>query len=226
MNTIMTISELQRVGMYPMAISRSVKKQKLGNYGYGFYQAHPNVLTFDEDTVMAQIHTLLKSFPLPPKNVVFCSSSLNFCINQQISSPTYLVEVEKKYLFSVFESLKSIFPNRVVLFRPNQEDKLNYWRPGAIYVIELFKRGPLDPNGRMSIEKLVVDLLCDEDLYSFYSGIDIEYALDTLCSRYVINYRTLFAYASRKGKRDLVLKRIRQYIPEGILTLLENKKTK
>lgn len=222
MNTMVTISELQRVGMYPMAISRSVKKQKLGNYGYGFYQAHPNVLTFDEDTVMAQIHTLLKSFPLPPKNVIFCSSSLNFCINQQISSPTYLVEVEKEYLFSVFESLKSIFPNRVVLFRPNQEDKLNYWRPGAIYIIELFKRSPLDPNGRMSIEKLVVDLLCDEDLYSFYSGIDIEYALDTLCSRYVINYRTLFAYASRKGKRDLVLKRIRQYIPSEILGIVED----
>ena len=32
MNTMVTISELQRVGMYPMAISRSVKKQKLGNY--------------------------------------------------------------------------------------------------------------------------------------------------------------------------------------------------
>lgn len=226
MNTMVTISELQRVGMYPMAVSRRVKKQELGNFGYGFYQAHPNVLAFDEDAVMTQIHALLKSFPLPPKNVVFCSSSLNFCINQQISSPTYLVEVEKEYLFPVFESLKSIFPNHVILFRPNQEDKLNYWRPGAIYVVELFKRSPLDPNGMMSIEKLVVDLLCDEDIYSFYSGIDIEYALDTLCSRYVINYRTLFAYASRKGKPDLVLGRIRPYIPKEILTLLENKKTK
>lgn len=205
-----------------MAISRRVKKQELGNCGYGFYQTHPNVLSFDEDAVMIQIHALLKSFPLAPKNVVFCSSSLNFCINQQISSPTYLVEVEKEYLFPVFESLKSIFPNRVILFRPNQEDKLNYWRPGAIYVVELFKRSPLDPNGMMSIEKLVVDLLCDEDLYSFYSGIDIEYALDTLCSRYVINYRTLFAYASRKGKRDLVLKRIRRYIPAEILEIVED----
>ena len=63
MNTMMTISELQRVGMYPMAISRSVKKQKLGNYGYGFYQTHPNVLAFDEDAVTAQIHALFKSFP-------------------------------------------------------------------------------------------------------------------------------------------------------------------
>lgn len=221
MNTMVTISELQRVGMYPMAVSRRVKKQELGNFGFGFYQTHPHVLAFDEDAVMAQIHTLLKSFPLPPKNVVFCSSSLNFCINQQISSPTYLVEVEKEYIWSVFESLKSIFPNRVVLLKPNQEDKLNYWRPGAIYVVELFKRSPLDPNGMMNIEKLVVDLLCDEDIYSLYSGIDIEYALDALCSRYVINYRTLFAYASRKGKRDLVLKRIRRYIPAEILEIVE-----
>lgn len=209
-----------------MAISRRVKKQELGNCGYGFYQTHPNVLSFDEDAVMNKIHALLKSFPLAPKNVVFCSSSLNFCINQQISSPTYLVEVEKEYIWSVFESLKSIFPHRVVLLKPNQEDKLNYWRTGAIYVVELFKRSPLDPNGMMSTEKLVVDLLCDEDIYSLYSGIDIEYALDTLCSRYVINYRTLFAYASRKGKPDLVLGRIRPYIPKEILTLLENKKTK
>lgn len=221
MNTMVTTQELQRAGMNPMAVSRRVKKQELGNYGYGLYTSHPHVLSFDEDAVMGQIHALLKSFPLPPKNVVFCSSSLNFCINQQISSPTYLVEVEKEYIWSVFESLKSIFPHRVVLLKPNQEDKLNYWRPGAIYVAELFKRSPLDPNGMMSIEKLVVDLLCDEDIYSLYSGIDIEYALDTLCSKYVINYRTLFAYASRKGKRDLVLKRIRRYIPAEILEIVE-----
>ena len=56
MNTMVTIQELQRTGMNPMAVSRSVKKQEFGNYGYGFYQAHPHVLSFEEDTVMAQIH--------------------------------------------------------------------------------------------------------------------------------------------------------------------------
>ncbi|MGN1075991.1 MAG: hypothetical protein ACI4QP_03400 [Candidatus Enteromonas sp.] len=60
MNTMVTIQELQRTGVNPMAVSRSVKKQQLGNYGYDFYQTHPNVLAFDEDAVMIKIHALLK----------------------------------------------------------------------------------------------------------------------------------------------------------------------
>ena len=60
MNTMVTIQEPQQAGMNPVAVSRSVKKQQLGNYGYGFYQTHPNVLAFDEDAVMIKIHALLK----------------------------------------------------------------------------------------------------------------------------------------------------------------------
>ena len=82
MNTMVTIQELQRTGMNPMAVSRSVKKQQLGNYGYGFYQTHPNVLAFDEDAVMIKIHALLKPSSRFPRilPMVHFLSQARYCI--------------------------------------------------------------------------------------------------------------------------------------------------
>ena len=219
MSNIITNFKLEQLGLNKMSISRLVHKNILANLGYGFYSEKPNTLVLDKDELMIKIDRLLCSFPIMPNRVIFSSISLNFCINQLISSTTYVVEVEKEYLQSVFQILKSNL-NKVVLLKPAEEDKLNYWEPNAVYVVELFKRSPLNNDGTMTIEKLIVDLLFDNNIYSLYSGQDIDSAIDILCSKYSINYKTLFAYASRKGKKEELMQKIKKCIPLEILGIL------
>lgn len=199
-----------------MAISRLAKKEEIGNLGFGYYVKSPVIFHLEHDGVMNKINNLLSLYSFPPKRMVFSSISLNFCINQIISSTTYVVEVEKEYIQSVFELLKKNFKN-VVLFKPSKEDKLNYWKPNAIYITELFKRSPVNKDGSITIEKLIVDILFDEEINSLYSGQDIDSAVEVLCTKYTINYKTLFSYAARKNKKSQLLQRIKQYLPEEIL---------
>ena len=199
MNKVIPISTLRSNGLNNMSISRLVRKEMLGNLGFGFYVEKPQTLVFDQDDLSKRINNLLDEFPIVPNRVIFQSISLNFCINQLISSNTYIVEVEKEYLVSAFELLKKEL-NNVILLKPSKRDKINYWKPNTIYVFELFKRSPVNKDGSITIEKLIVDLIIDEDLSSLYSGQDVDLAIDTLCSKYLINYKTLFAYATRKKK--------------------------
>lgn len=221
MEKMINIAYLKAQGLNAMAVSRLVKKEVIGNLGYGFYINHPSNLKLVNDDLMIKINKLLDDYPMTPNRVVFSSISLNFCINQLISSTTYIVEVEKEYLQSVFVTLKESFDN-VVLLKPTKEDKLNYWVPNAIYVVELFKRSPINKDGSMTIEKLVVDLLFDENIHSLYSGQDINSAIDLLCNKYTINFKTLFFYATRKNRKQQLLERINKYIPKEILEILNH----
>ena len=81
-----------------MAISRLAKKEDIRNLGFGYYVKSPVIFHLEHDGVMNKINNLLSLYSFPPKRMVFSSISLNFCINQIISSTTYVVEVEKEYI--------------------------------------------------------------------------------------------------------------------------------
>ena len=221
MDKLITNKDLIKSGLNQMAISRLVNKGKLGNLGYGFYTKNPNYLHLDSDSTTDKINKILDSFPFVPRKVIFSSISLNFCINQLISNTTYIVEVEKEYTQNVFELLKKNFSNTVLL-NPTKEDKINYWKPNTIFVVELFKRSPTNKDGSMTIEKLITDLLFDTDIFTLYSGQDIDSAIDVLCSKYTINYKTLFSYATRKNRKTKLLERINKYIPKEIKEIINN----
>ncbi|MBQ7995783.1 MAG: hypothetical protein IJ247_06210 [Bacilli bacterium] len=215
MERLIHINSLRQKGLNNMAVSRLVKKEKLGNFGYGFYVDNPRVLHLENDNTMQEINRILDEFPVPPKRVIFSSASLNFCINQLISNTTYIVEIEKGYAKTVFEILKNRF-NNIVLLKPNNEEIVNYWKPNAIYVTDLFSRSPNRNDGTMPIEKLIFDLMFDKNIHYLYSKQDIDMAIEMLCNNYVINYKTLFSYAERKNKEEKLHKRIEGYIPQEI----------
>ncbi len=219
--SIITKTDLFAEGHDAMSISRLTKKGRLGNLGYGFYVDSPTGFKLENDEAMHKINLLLNDFPFVPNRVVFSTISLNFCINQLISGTTYIVEVEREYLHSAFELLKENYEG-IVLLKPDRESKINYWRPGAIYLTELFKRSPVNKDGTIAIEKLIVDLLFDKEIYSLYSGEDVDSAIDMLCSKYTINFKTLFSYAARKNRKSQLLARIRRFVPEELLEAIEN----
>lgn len=203
-----------------MTISRLVNKASIGNLGYGYYVKDPNYFTLEHDFFEKKINDVLDQIIIKPKRVVFSSKSLNSILNELISFPTYIVEVEKEYIQTVFELLKTKFSN-VILLKPSEIEKENYWKPNAIYVYELFKRSPTIQDGSIKIEKLIFDLLFNDNYSSFYSGQDIELMIDKICSTYVINYKTLFSYASRRNKYSELFSKIQSYIPIELLTILK-----
>lgn len=221
MSEIVNIKDLHAKGLNNMAISRLVNKGIVGNLGYGFYVYNPNPFHLDCDETLIKINNLLNEFPIKPNRMVFSSISLNYCINQLISSTTYVVEVEKEYLEAVFLLLKTRL-NNLVLLKPNDKEKNNYWEPNAIYVFELFSRSPTNEDGSIKVEKLIVDLLFDEKLSSLYSGLDIELIVDNLCTKSLINYKTLFSYAKRKNRINELFEKIGKYLPEEIKEFINN----
>lgn len=214
-NNILSVNYLMSQGKNAMSISRLTKNNQLGNLGYGYYTNKPVPLILDSDSTMKKIIRILDRFPFPPERAIFSSISLNFCINQTISSTTYIVEVEKEYSQMVFNALKAELSNHV-LYKPTKEEKMNYWQPNTIYVVDLYSKSPTIKSGMFTIEKLIVDLLFDEEIYSLYSGLDIEQAVEVLCTHYTLNYKTLFAYASRRGKKDVLFQKIANYLPSEI----------
>lgn len=199
-----------------MGISRLVKNKKYSKLGYNYFVKYSKpYLSFDYNDTMRKIAYILKRFPVKPKFVIFSSISLNFCINQQITSTTYILEIEKDYIDTVFDLLKNSFKN-VVLKCPSEKDKIAYWKPNAIYIYPLFSRSPINANGTFSLEKLVVDLLFSHKLSNLYSGNDIKEAIDTLFRKYHVNYMTLFAYAKRRNKEKELYSIINPYMPDVI----------
>jgi len=209
--------------LYPVELTRLTQKGSLSNLGFGLFAKDAKRLDLPFDATMQEIHELLSSFPIPPAHVIFSSISLNFCINQLISSTTYVVEVEKGYARAVFELLKQKIPN-VVLLQPSQEAFMDYWKPGTIVIYDLFSRAPLGENGGIAIEQLIVDLLFDPGLSSLYSGRDVEMAIETLCKYYAINYRTLLAYARRRKKENELKERIGDLVPKEVKEAFVNAK--
>lgn len=220
MDKLKQIDVLHNQGFNDMKISRLVKSHKLGNLGYGFYIDNPQHFDLEKDAVIKITNTLLNSFPNKPNRVLFSSTSLNNYINQLISSTTYIVEVEKEYIQTVFELLKSKLKNKVLL-KPNDDDKHNYWEPGVIYLVELYKRCPVSKDGSIKVETLLVNLLCNKHYYSLYSGQDIESIINTICLNYTIDYKTLISYASRRNKKEDVLNVLSKYIPQEILEVIK-----
>ena len=51
------------------------------------------------------------------------------------------------------------------------------------------------------IEKVLVDIYCDTDLFAFLSGEEWEKIWGTAASQYVINKTRLLRYASRRGRQ-------------------------
>ena len=199
---------------------RAVLEGRISSLGYGLI-AIPAMQTFslEKDAVADRIKVLLESFAFPPAHVVFYSASLNPFINQLIAHGIYVVEVEKSYLETCFDALRAGLKNRVLL-NPSTQERIRYYEKGLVCLYPLMSKSPVDKNGSIRIEKLVVDLLVSPRYSLLFSGSDIAQAICLLTSNYALNYHTLFAYASRKRKAQEVYSALESIVEDPIKEVL------
>lgn len=135
--------------------------------------------------------------------------SLNEFMVHQPSRFYYLLEVEKEATESVFYFLRDA---KFTVFLKPREDILEKYLPDeqeVIIVKSLVSEAPLllvEGINTASIEKMLVDIFCDDVIFSAQQGSEMRTIFETAFTKYTVNQSKMFRYADRRGKKDSLMK--------------------
>ncbi|OGJ86863.1 MAG: hypothetical protein A2487_18250 [Candidatus Raymondbacteria bacterium RifOxyC12_full_50_8] len=124
-----------------------------------------------------------------------------------------IVEVEHEAAQPVFHHLKEAYKNT---FLEPSKTLFNDFISGtkdAVIVKTLISEAPLQKIEGFSIpvlEKVLVDLYADSDIFFFIQGNEFLNILSNAVEKYSINYDKLLRYAARRGKREELKKILNQ----------------
>mgnify|MGYP003624397580 FL=1 len=151
---------------------------------------------------------------------------LNEFTQHQVSNQMIVVEVEKEFTESLYyylnDSLKMDF-----FLNPDDKEIEFYISESTIPVVikRLVTRAPISKLKNKknivpvaTLEKIMVDLFADENLYHFYQGSELINIYEKILERYSINFTKLFSYAKRRKKEQ----EIKQFMNNHIPNILEN----
>tara|TARA_R110002111_G_scaffold258980_1_gene328556 strand:- start:120 stop:551 length:432 start_codon:yes stop_codon:yes gene_type:complete len=137
-----------------------------------------------------------------------------------------VVEVEKEFTESLYyylnDSLKMDF-----FLNPDNKEIEFYISESAVPVVikRLVTRAPISKLKNKknvvpvaTLEKIMVDLFADENLYHFYQGSELINIYEKILERYSINFTKLFSYAKRRKKEQ----EIKQFMNNHIPNILED----
>lgn len=118
-----------------------------------------------------------------------------------------IIEVEKGSEENVFYFVSDLRKN--VFINPQRDTLDRYAKTDEPIIIikNLVTDSPLQKVGNVqapTIEKIIVDLIVDEELYSAYQGRDLESILENSLGQYTINLDRLKRYAARRKKGKAV----------------------
>ncbi|MBN2683110.1 MAG: hypothetical protein JXR58_11420 [Bacteroidales bacterium] len=160
------------------------------------------------------IRKINKLFVSKYENVDYCIWSTAWLANFMHHIPFsyfHLIETDKDVCESAFYHLKDNGIN--IYLEPDAKQIEKYVLPedDSVMIRPIITRAPIkkEQNIRFaSIEKILVDIFCDQDKFYLYSGREQDWIFENILDSYNINFSTLFAYAERR-KRD---KELREYL--------------
>ncbi len=144
-----------------------------------------------------------KEFPFI-KYCIWNSSLLSEFLQHQLSFRFILVEVEKDVLESVFYSIKESFNS--TFKKPAKEllEEFIITRQNSIIVNSFVSEAPIQNIKNVptsSLEKILVDLYCDKNLFYFLQGYELVNIYKNAFDKYTINKSKLLRYADRRRKK-------------------------
>lgn len=168
-----------------------------------------------DSEIKLKIEKLLKNVFPELTIVVYESTMLNEWLNHQVARNVTFVEVDKFYTQNVFQEIKQEL-RQTVLLNPKVDDYYTYAENDMVVIGNLITQAPKNKNSfNIRLEKLIVDLFSSDLITEFISHSEYENLLESLFKDYLINTKTLIAYAKRRNLLQEVLKHIAKYIPEG-----------
>jgi len=147
---------------------------------------------------------IIKDFPFS-RICVWHTSIFNEFMQHQMGKYYYLVEVEKDAAEAIFYSLKE--RNLSVFLNPNQEILDKYIPENKdIYIVKaLVSEAPTQKIGKIytvSIEKMLVDIFCDETLFAAQQGAEMRTIFNEALGKYTVNQTKMLRYADRRKRKN------------------------
>ena len=142
---------------------------------------------------------------------------INYCIwntsilnefSQHLSTFRFvIVEIEKEALDSVYFSLKESFNS--TFKKPSREmvEEFISGQANSIIIKPFVSEAPLEKYKNMpttTLEKLLVDLYCDKNLFYFLQGNELVNIYKNAFEKYTINQSKLLRYADRRQKKKQI----------------------
>jgi hypothetical protein len=198
-------------------LNKLIKNKIIQRTGYGKYALWEREKLYvpQLDDFEKEIYQLVKKEKPLLETCVWRDSIINEFTLHQPGIFFIFVEVERIGVDAVFDLLRDNYPN--VYKQPTAEVFDNYvtYQNNAIIVIPLISEAPLtkvDDVPTISLEKLLVDLVRETKLHEAVQGAELTYVFREAINKYTINKTKLLRYASRRGVKNLVEKRIEQAI--------------
>lgn len=120
-----------------------------------------------------------------------------------------LIEVEKDAAQSVFFSLKEA---KYSVFIEPTKDLIDKYIPDekeTLIVKPLVTEAPLQKSDgiiTVTLEKMLVDIFCDDVIFSAQQGSEMRTIFMEAISEYAMNENRMFRYANRRGKKEIFTK--------------------
>ena len=165
---------------------------------------------------ISQIHTSLHTNNGPEKYCVWDTVWLNEFLELQALNTMIILEVQKEFTDHTFhklrdEGLKNVFlkPDTSVIERYIAENE------HSIVIKPLISRSPtkiIKSVPTASMEKILVDIFCEPELFIAYQGGQIMKIVVAADEKYMLNYDKMRSYAKRRHREDEIFKVIHNLI--------------
>ncbi len=173
-----------------------------------FILSYKPVFKPEIDDFQKKIHLRVeKQFP-SLKQCIWSTKAVNeFMLHLPVKFITVL-QVEREAIEPVFDFIQSLNFGTVYIEPDKKEiERYIFETERSIVLQSLISRAPLQKIGNVTtvtLEKIIVDLFSDRNLFSAFQGRELVYIINNAYKKYLVNFTTLFHYAGRRGKeKDL-----------------------
>lgn len=155
---------------------------------------------------------------------VWSSNVLHTLMNLQPFNHFYIIETEKDILNSVFYLLKENNINAFLNPDKGTAEKYMAESKNSVVVKPFITRTPFAPFNKIktaSLEKILVDIFCDTDIFFYYQGNELKNIFSNAFRYYQIDYSKFLNYAVRRNQKTKLIKYIKDNNIFANLTLLK-----
>ena len=197
-------------GTFGWRIHDLKKKHIIKDVRKGIYTLeHKQFFSPHLDNTIKKIAFFLSSIDPPTNYNIWSTAWLNEFIELQATSFIYVLEVEKDSMSSVFHKLKDAKKHINVFLKPDEKVIENYISETSqsIVIEPKLTRAPVSKKDHLvipTLEKILVDLFCDEKLFFAYQGKQLVKIYESCLEKYFINFSRLFNYAKRRNREEAI----------------------
>lgn len=169
--------------------------------------------TYNYSETARSVATMIKEeYPLVDFRI-FEMVQLNAFVNHLFAHNTIFVSVEGEVIDFVFDSLRNVYPGRVML-KPRLAEYYRYMVDDQIVVLRLPSESPkgTEEVWHSRLEKILVDLSVDKLLGKLVSQSEYNRIYTEAFERYLIDEKAMFRYAKRKGAGEKYKKSLVEYL--------------